>query len=198
MTHGENQQNDHMCSRYVNEAAPLVRASSDRQMTYGLCCCFEDTDVCCNVMWCSPCLLGYTYDAIVNDQPHSMNVGVCVGVSLAYLLGSFGAAYVNLVLGLAPFGNAACVLGCLPCTMSVCQQRGEVREKLGLQDNMCEDFILSCFCPACVQCQITREAKGLRLHPCSVCCEDADETPGVVHTVPQGVVVQPGYANNAR
>ena len=152
--------------------------------------------MCCDVMWCSPCLLGYTHNAIVNDQPHSMNVGVCVGVSLAYLLGTAGGVFMNVGLGLAPFGNGAYALGCLPYTMVACQQRGEVKEKLGLQDNMCEDFILSWFCLACVQCQITREAKGLRLHPGSICCDH--ETPGVVHTVPQGVVVQPGYANNAR
>ena len=195
MTYGQNQQNQHS-TRHVNEGAPLVRASSDnRQMNYGLFSCFGDMGVCCDVMWCSPCLLGYTQNAIVNNDPYNMNVGVCMGLTLAYLAGTAGAVYVNLVLGLAPFGNAAYVISCLPYTLVACQQRGEVRQQLGLKDNTCEDFVLSWCCLACVQCQVTREAKALGLHPGSCCCGD-DETPDVLHTVPQ-VAVQPGYANTA-
>ena len=188
----KNQQNR---TRHVNEGAPLVRGSSSRKMTYGLLSCCGDMGVCCDVFWCSPCLLGYTCDAIVHNQPNSMNVGVCMGVSLAYLAGTAGAVYVNLVLG--PIGSVAYAIGCLPYTLVTCQQRGEVRQKLGQKDNMCcNDFVLSWCCLACVQCQLTREAKALGLHPGSCCCGD-DETPDVLHTVPQ-VAVQPGYANTAR
>ena len=170
-----------------NESAPLMQEPN--KLTYGLCSCFDDMGVCCDVMWCSPCLLGRTYDAIILNKPNSMNVGVCMGVSLAYLAGTAGAVYVNLVLGLAPFGNAAYALGCLPYTYVACRQRGVIKERMNVQKNLCEDFMLSWCITGCVQCQMTREANRLGMQPGTICC-CSSEPPTVV--VAQQMV-QPAY-----
>ena len=159
--------------------------------SYGLYACEDDMGLCCDVFWCSPCLLGYTHNAIVKNEPNSMNVGVCMGVSAAAFIGYAAGIFVNMGLGLAPLGSLAYSIGCIPYTYVVCQQRKEMKRQLGLREDKGEDCALAYFCGNCVQCQVTREATKLGMQPGTICCCNKPQQP-VVHTVPQELI-QPAY-----
>ena len=158
--------------------------------SYGLFACEDDMGLCCDVGWCTPCFLGRTHNAIMKNEPNSTNVGVCMGVSAAAFIGCAGCVFVNFGLGLAPLGGLVCQMGSIPYTYVVCQQRKEMRRHLNMQENDCEDCLVSWYCGNCVQCQVTREANKLGMQPGTICC--CNKPQPVVHTVPQELI-QPAY-----
>ena len=201
--HESVQQSDHVTGVPMDHQVPMpmghmpeshiVTTVRVPDFSYGLCSCFDDMSVCCDVMWCSPCLLGRTYDAIIQNKPNSMNVGVCAGVSAAGMAGYAAGVFVNFGLGLAPLGSILYSIGCLPYTYVTCQQRKELRRHLSMQENDCEDCLLSWFCISCVQCQISRESNRLGMAPGGCCCQPQQAV--VVQTVVPNShqVVQPAY-----
>ncbi len=96
--------------------------------------CFDDMGTCCYGCWCHPCLFGSNAEQIDGSS--------CVGMCLLYCL-------------LSPIS-----LCCIPHMI----KRTIMRQKYHLQEEPCNDCVVSTFCAGCSVCQEARELKARGIH----------------------------------
>jgi len=95
-----------------------------------LCGCLNDAHICCYGCWCCCCLYGQNAAKIDN---HSTCLTHCCAYSLMSLIGC--------------------------CCFIHAVERGQLREKYGLEEHVCGDCFITCCCAPCAICQEAREIK---------------------------------------
>eukprot|EP01059_Diplonema_ambulator_P004706 TRINITY_DN14421_c0_g2_i2.p1 TRINITY_DN14421_c0_g2~~TRINITY_DN14421_c0_g2_i2.p1 ORF type:complete len:209 (+),score=23.42 TRINITY_DN14421_c0_g2_i2:72-629(+) len=150
-----------------NHSVPFIQPLPTETWAAGVCDCFQDMGLCCDVLCCSCCQAGRIWSAATESRPDHMSVPVCCGLLVAeYFIG----------------GLANCLL-----TMYL---RDNVRHKYGIMGDGCDDCCMSFWCTPCVMCQLHRELSKRGVTPGHVCCE-----PSVRKTQPIPVGVQSGYVD---
>eukprot|EP01064_Diplonema_japonicum_P039177 TRINITY_DN975_c0_g2_i2.p1 TRINITY_DN975_c0_g2~~TRINITY_DN975_c0_g2_i2.p1 ORF type:complete len:189 (+),score=45.56 TRINITY_DN975_c0_g2_i2:54-569(+) len=114
----------------------------------GVCDCFQDIGLCCDVCFCTCCQAGRIYDAAFEHKPDSFNVPVCL-----------------LMVGASYFFGAIAT-----CVFSMCM-RDKVRTSYGIMGDGCDDCCMSFWCAPCVMCQVHRELSKRGTPPGYICCE---------------------------
>ena len=180
---------------------PIPAVVSEATFSYQLFDCLDDTEVCLDVFFCAPCMLGRTYNAFTMKVPDTMHVPVCCGI-VSCEVGAFVVGCILGVWGWFVFLNAGLVataaimaLGAVPYCVLSFQQRLELRSALGLPTNDIEDCLLVFGCAPCTQCQQTREITKMGLNPgsCMFGARHEAEVQTVQTPQPEQQVVQPAY-----
>lgn len=111
------------------DGSPLSKAGA---WSSGLCDCFGDMETCCCTWCCSILMVGQNAELSTDGQTG------CATAALVYgglqILGGAGRLY--------------------SFTM-----RTRLRQKFGLPEEPCNDFVVHCCCQLCAICQETRELK---------------------------------------
>lgn len=105
--------------------------------------CFDDCNVCCTGVCCTPCMYGATDDMLRTGVQQD---ACCDGCGLSCGLFALCSGYFA------------------PCL--ICVQRGNVRAKYGIPGDSCTDFLVGFCCWPCANCQNWKE---VRPRPCTVC-----------------------------
>ena len=132
---------------------------------YGLCGCLQDVGICCDVFWCGTCVLARQCDSVVEDRQDSFPAAVCCGLFLCQ-------AFVG--------GLATCAFTWM--------MRDKTRDKYSVNGSAFGDCCASCFCTACVVCQMQREILRRGHNPGHCCCSPSNP-PEPIQREP----AQPGY-----
>ncbi|KAG5853332.1 hypothetical protein ANANG_G00072070 [Anguilla anguilla] len=126
-----------MTTNVIIQQPPAVQVGmvQSNQWSTGICDCFDDLPSCCLGYWCFPCFACKT----------TSEFGEC-----ACLPG-----------GRPVYTRAVCryTLLCAPVSFAM---RAGVRNRYGIQGDMCSDCIYATFCNVCSWCQISREIKRRR------------------------------------
>ena len=117
----------------------------------GMCDCMQDTNSCCEEVWCHYCQMGYQY--------HKMKTGV-MGPDWAICFGTF-CADVWITKGHA-------------LAFMIWDTRNRIRQRWNIEpeaNDLTECFKVFC-CPCLAQCQVYREMTYRGYWPGSVCWKD--------------------------
>ncbi|XP_035266292.1 placenta-specific gene 8 protein-like [Anguilla anguilla] len=124
-----------MTTNVIIQQPPAVQVGmvQSNQWSTGICDCFDDLPSCCLGYWCFPCFACKT----------TSEFGEC--------------ACLPLVDGLCILAQFVGIPSCVP-PVSFAMRAG-VRNRYGIQGDMCSDCIYATFCNVCSWCQISREIK---------------------------------------
>ncbi|KAJ9460534.1 hypothetical protein DIPPA_60507 [Diplonema papillatum] len=151
------------------DGSPML-AQTVSPWTVGPCDCLQDFGLCCDVLWCMPCMQGRIYSAASHDQPDTMNPLVCCGICVLQMW--------------IP------ALGWLVNGVMNCTTRSTIERKYMIEENTCADCCLSFFCPLCTICQHHVELSKRGMNPGHTCCEPSRQ----FVAQPPPAAVQPGYS----
>eukprot|EP01061_Rhynchopus_euleeides_P026508 TRINITY_DN4328_c0_g1_i1.p1 TRINITY_DN4328_c0_g1~~TRINITY_DN4328_c0_g1_i1.p1 ORF type:complete len:255 (+),score=59.79 TRINITY_DN4328_c0_g1_i1:89-766(+) len=133
------------------------------EWAYGLCDCCQDVGLCCDVYWCTPCMLSRLHPAVEDGISDTFSFPVC-----ALLCGAWA------------------MVGSLACCLHVWYLRDRTRLAFGIQGNPCADCCTAWMCLQCAVCQMHRELRSRGVDPGVTCCKSS--TPQA-----RQVVAQPGF-----
>eukprot|EP01059_Diplonema_ambulator_P002139 TRINITY_DN11770_c0_g1_i1.p1 TRINITY_DN11770_c0_g1~~TRINITY_DN11770_c0_g1_i1.p1 ORF type:complete len:178 (+),score=23.92 TRINITY_DN11770_c0_g1_i1:24-536(+) len=136
---------------------------------YGICECFSDCGIFCDVYWCSCCMAGNLFEAVVNNEPRTPNYPM----SCLMVMGGFFSWFLG---GTAVF----------PLCCGIMYIRNKMRDKYYIKGSILEDCLCSLCCGLCVMCQLVKESSRHNMNPGHICCG-----PSKVYAPP--VAVQPAY-----
>ncbi|XP_036403931.1 cornifelin homolog A-like [Megalops cyprinoides] len=142
------------------QIAPLIAVQSNQWST-GICDCFDDLCVLCAGYWCFPCFACKT----------ASDFGECFCLPLL----DFCWSCIALIGGMSP---------CVP-PIAMAMRIG-VRNRYGIQGDMCSDCIYATFCNSCSWCQVAREIKR-RTQPLTI----INAQPTVFAAAPTVIAPQP-------
>eukprot|EP00659_Diplonema_papillatum_P001655 gene1655-2474_t len=158
---------------------------------WGLCGCFSDCGLCVDTFFCSACLIGRTYSAVIERRPDSMNVSVCTGVVACRALLLLVAIHPSFLW--LPWCSVAGFLFWM---------RTKLRGAHGLEGGPFYDFTAVLCCQPCTEAQEAHEMAVQGVDPGYVCCRRSQRVQPRVraatvnvtpHSQRDAAQAQPGY-----
>eukprot|EP01059_Diplonema_ambulator_P034885 TRINITY_DN8044_c2_g1_i1.p1 TRINITY_DN8044_c2_g1~~TRINITY_DN8044_c2_g1_i1.p1 ORF type:complete len:220 (+),score=24.63 TRINITY_DN8044_c2_g1_i1:22-681(+) len=168
------------------ETLPAMGTPVEEVWATGLLDDCDCGELCCNVFWCAPCMLGRIHATAVNNQPGKVDLRVCCIVPTAAALGEGIRWALLLTYGIGPdIGN---LFSWVATSAFTEEHRTAIRKTYGIQGTSCNDCLTSWFCTGCAMCQHYRELAHRGNDPgLTIRCARQQEP--VVHIV----IAQPAY-----
>ena len=129
--------------------------------------CFTDEETCWWTYWCPLLVQGRTWCQFQVCPSSSVIMITCSTLAVLILTYMADVFYFNLAL----------ICLCCGYPFLLARRRGDIRQKLRIQGNFCDDCTAHCFCSSCATAQESREAYAAGMPNLDLCSGDVLEHP---------------------